>query len=304
MGTINEKLTYLNETKEAIKTAITNKGVTVEDADTFRSYAEKIDSIVGGASIDTYIETSFESSEKYIGTKAIKELPDFTYTGTSANTKLNTERFFNGLRGLKIMPKIDFGTNRPSSFNYFFYDCQSLEDISNLLELDTTDVATCNYMFYNCFALTNIPEFDTGKSTTFNYFLYADNASSRYNLQSIAKLNFESVINVANMFYTSTTDAYANLTDLGGFENLGKAFTSTRSNYSNYTLNIKQLTKLTYDSLMNIINNLYDLNLTYDVANGGTLYTQKIVLHADCLGLLSDDEIAIATAKGWTVSTS
>lgn len=42
---IIENLEYLKETKEAIKEAIINKGVSVQDTDTFRSYAEKIDRI-------------------------------------------------------------------------------------------------------------------------------------------------------------------------------------------------------------------------------------------------------------------
>lgn len=42
---IIENLEYLKETKEAIKEAIINKGVSVQDTDTFRSYAEKIDNI-------------------------------------------------------------------------------------------------------------------------------------------------------------------------------------------------------------------------------------------------------------------
>ena len=48
MGTIADKLTYLSNTKAAIKNAITAKGVTVSDGDTFRSYADKISSISGG----------------------------------------------------------------------------------------------------------------------------------------------------------------------------------------------------------------------------------------------------------------
>ena len=49
MGTINEKLEYLDNTKQAIKEAIINKGVSIDEQDTFRSYAEKIQSIeVGG----------------------------------------------------------------------------------------------------------------------------------------------------------------------------------------------------------------------------------------------------------------
>ena len=39
MGTINEKLNYLLQTKENIKQAIKEKGVEITDSDSFRSYA-------------------------------------------------------------------------------------------------------------------------------------------------------------------------------------------------------------------------------------------------------------------------
>ena len=42
MGTIADKLTYLSDTKTAIKDAIVAKGVSVADTDTFRSYADKV----------------------------------------------------------------------------------------------------------------------------------------------------------------------------------------------------------------------------------------------------------------------
>lgn len=50
MGTISEKLVYLNETKQAIATAIENKGVTITSDATFRSYADSISSIQTGSS--------------------------------------------------------------------------------------------------------------------------------------------------------------------------------------------------------------------------------------------------------------
>lgn len=49
MGSIADKLTYLQETKTAIKNAIVTKGVTINDTDTFRSYADKISSISSGS---------------------------------------------------------------------------------------------------------------------------------------------------------------------------------------------------------------------------------------------------------------
>lgn len=57
MSTITDKLTYLQDTKTAIKNAIVNKGVSVSDSDTFRSYANKISSITtgeGGGSSDEW----------------------------------------------------------------------------------------------------------------------------------------------------------------------------------------------------------------------------------------------------------
>ena len=48
MGTINEKLNYLLQTKENIKQAIKGKGIEITDSDSFRSYAEKIGTIKGG----------------------------------------------------------------------------------------------------------------------------------------------------------------------------------------------------------------------------------------------------------------
>lgn len=48
MGTIAEKLAYLQGTKEAIKQAIEAKGISVSYATTFRGYADEILKIGGG----------------------------------------------------------------------------------------------------------------------------------------------------------------------------------------------------------------------------------------------------------------
>ena len=50
MGTTAEKLAYLQDTKNAIKTKLIEKGVAVSDTDTFRSYADKIGEIIGESS--------------------------------------------------------------------------------------------------------------------------------------------------------------------------------------------------------------------------------------------------------------
>ena len=50
MGTTDEKLDYLAQTKSDIRDAIVSKGVTVTSQDTFRTYATKIGQISGGSS--------------------------------------------------------------------------------------------------------------------------------------------------------------------------------------------------------------------------------------------------------------
>jgi hypothetical protein len=52
MGTISDKLSYLADTKNDIKQAIIDKGVSVSNSDTFRSYASKIAGITTGGSGD------------------------------------------------------------------------------------------------------------------------------------------------------------------------------------------------------------------------------------------------------------
>lgn len=87
MGTIADKLTYLNATKAAIKSAIVNKGVSVTDTDTFRSYADKI------ASIETGIE---EISTADAMTALLVEAnvgKVYRFTGTTDDTYTNGDLY-------------------------------------------------------------------------------------------------------------------------------------------------------------------------------------------------------------------
>ena len=47
------KLAYLQETKDAIKSALIEKGQAVADDDTFRSYADKVLAIEGGSVLES-----------------------------------------------------------------------------------------------------------------------------------------------------------------------------------------------------------------------------------------------------------
>ena len=74
MGTLAEKLSYLDGTKTAIKNAIIAKGVDVEDADTFRAYADKIGQIEGGG-IPEYMMYAIVDD----GATSVPTMPDAKY---------------------------------------------------------------------------------------------------------------------------------------------------------------------------------------------------------------------------------
>lgn len=74
MGTLKEKLSYLSETKEAIKQALIKQQVTVTDEDTFRSYADKIAGIEGGGGGSKVISTMPASNAGSINTDNMIEI--------------------------------------------------------------------------------------------------------------------------------------------------------------------------------------------------------------------------------------
>ena len=141
-------------------------------------------------------------------------------------------------------------------------------------------------MFYSSNYLKYVQGFDTSNVTSmYSMFQYCQS------LVTVPKLNASKVVMVSNMFGNCN-----NLTNLGGLENLGQAYDTTKSaNYSSYTLDLSGSNKLTHDSLMNVINNLYDIK-----SKGCN--PQSLVLGSTNLAKLSSEEVAIATEKGWNVS--
>lgn len=292
MGTIADKLTYLQETKTAIKTAIENKGVSISDEDSFRSYSEKIDSITTGEGADLGIELDNTKTRpiynynymSYFITK-VKEIPEQILAQPSwAN-------LFAGFYYLTEVPS-NLDTSEVTNMTGMFKDCYNLE---NFPVLDTSDVTDMTGLFQNCKKLTIVPQLNLVKVTSL-----ASVFSGCQSITYVPFLNCEKITSCSQMLYQSAE--LPQEVTIEGFKDLGKAYTQKSKNNYVYKLELHRMPNLTHDSLMNVINNLYDLNLTYDVANGGTLYEQGLVLGSANIAKLTEEEIAIATNKGWLVS--
>ena len=134
--------------------------------------------------------------------------------------------------------------------------------------------------------ITSIPQLDTSNASNFQSFLRQCSK-----LTDVALLDFSKATYLGYLFYETT-----NITTLGGFKDLGKAYSKSQSaNNSSSTLDLSASSLLTHESLMNVINNLFD------IASIG-VRPQQLVLGATNLAKLTDEEIAIATNKGWNVS--
>ena len=182
---------------------------------------------------------------------------------------------------IKQIPLID--TSDYTSMSYMFSSCNSLITIPLL---NTSKVTNMSSMFFNCSSLTTIPQLDTSKVTNISYML-----NGCKSLTTFPQLDTSKVTNISYML-----NGCKSLTTLGGFTNLGQAYSTTQSaNYGDYTLNLSSSTKITHDSLMNVINNLYDI-----AAKG--VKAQQLVIGSTNLAKLTAEEVAIATTKGFSVS--
>jgi surface protein len=198
---------------------------------------------------------------------------------------------------------VPFDTSSVTSMHYMFNNCSSLVTIP---QLDTSSVTSMNYMFNNCTSLVTIPQLDTSKVTNMSNMFYGCNK-----LVIIPQLDTSKVTNMSNMFQNcnnicdipeldcssctslNTFFGYNNLSYLnkfGGWKNYGMQKSAT--NVSNVLDKAPYLGK---ESVLNIINGLYDRK-----SAGYSVLTLK--MHANHLAMLSDEEKAIATNKGWTLS--
>ncbi len=317
---VASEITRLQNAKASLKTSINAKNdlqhqITTETLEDYASYVDDIQT--GGAiqptksvTINTNTTTTINPDSGYDG---IGQVSVTTQVSADVSAYFNTRVTPTGgtypatgvLLIKKVKSPIELNTTEASYLFYYFKELIEAPTISHSL-------TNCNSMFYNCEKLTTVPTYNTSSCTNFGAMfstckaltsIPALNTSSgtAFNtmcasctaLTDVPLLDLGKATNVLNMF-----NQCSNLTNLGGFKDLGKAFTTSQSTYySNYTLKLSNSTKITHDSLMNVINNLYDIK-TKGCNN------QKIILSSTCLGRLSAAEIQIANNKGWDLTTS
>ena len=178
------------------------------------------------------------------------------------------------------------GTNTAYMFRDFPFDETVLPEV-----IFPSNEVNLYQMFYNANKLKEIPWLIniTAKPSMPNAF------DGCRNLVKLNKINCEKVTNVSR-----ATAQLNSLVDFGGLENIGKAYSVTSgTNDVYYTITFNSSPKITEQSLINVLNGLYD------IATKGCK-PQKLLLGSTELSKLTSEEgqqaLSNAQAKGWTVS--
>jgi len=219
----------------------------------------------------------------------------------------NISLMFNGCSSLTSVPLFD--TSNVTNISYMFYGCSNLTSIPHF---NTSNVTDMDGMFYGCSKLTSIPHFNTSNVTDISFMFHGCSS-----LTSIPQFNTSNVTSVEAMFQGcsnlttiplldwssagyddrqgfSLFGIFTNCTalvDVGGFKNVGQSFTR------DHWITLGDSPNLSRQSCLNIFNNLYDIS-----SQSFSSYC-SIRFHATAYNRLSTDDIAIATAKGWSVKS-
>lgn len=216
---------------------------------------------------------------------------------------VGTASMFEGCASLISIPQLN--TSKVTITTNMFKDCISLKNIPSL-DLHNVIGNNIEGMFYNCESLVKIPDLDLSSITSFGYYTYSDSSGNkRYsgdswvygcdNLKEIGVLKCENVTDCAGIWcgvegsvdYYSTQFINPNILYVGGLEDLGKQENVTRF----YSI-IRDVPNIGRESIVNIFNTIYDR------ATAG-LNDQLLSITQKQIDLLSEDDIAIATDKGY-----
>ena len=213
-------------------------------------------------------------------------LTSVPYFNTSNVTRMTG--MFQACKNLTTIPEMD--TSNVTYMNSMFYNCSSLTSVP---EMDTSNVTNMSDMFSFCTSLTSVPSFNTSNVTNFNSLLsYCDSLTT---IEGISFKSFkESTMNGDYMFGWNSNSSIRKAV----FKDIGYQSTAVQFNASyiaNWGVNSDEIP----DARQSLIDSL--ITYSFDRATAG-YPTCTITLSTNTKALLTEDEKAQITAKGFTIA--
>ena len=312
IDSLNQLETNIANAKQTLVDNMNAKGVSVTTADTLTDIAKKVSDISqGSGGLEIADGTVFAYSQW-------TELPEQYKDYIQSCTKLNN--MFNNCTKLTSLDLSWLDTSNVTDMNQMFYYCQSLTslDVSNF---DTSNVTDMESMFRNCRGLTSLDlsNFNTSKVKKMTYMFYD---CSKLTSLDVSQFDTSKVTEMVQMFSgcnaikyvfgeidfaSIQSDYYGNII---GYLNINTLRQITLKNLG-FQQNFKKtssLDKLTNwgvnsDEVQGARQSLIDTLITYSFDRAAAGYsTCTITLASNTKAVLTEDEIAQITSKGYTIA--
>ena len=191
---------------------------------------------------------------------------------TSAVTSMSS--MFRGCSALTTLDLSNFDTSAVTSMYQMFYSCSALTTL-DLSNFDTSKVTNMSSMFDGCSALTtlDLSNFDTSAVTSMSHMF---NSCSALTTLDLSNFDTSAVTSMSYMFNgcTKLTTVTGTISGIATFLSLSSC-------------------PLTNESAMVFINGLAEVTTAQTITFSATTYAT-----------LTEEQVAVATAKGWTVASA
>lgn len=244
----------------------------VSNFDYMFSYCDNLTTI--NVNLDSVVENTREWMFGY--DDLLLEAPEIDTTLTTS-----MQSMYSSCESLTKAPSYNVDVCKTLYGMYHF--CKSLVEVGDFItnsgHSELKDVAR---MFYDCTSLVTAPNIPTKNVTDFYHMFNGCTA-----LETVPEYDASSANSIDYMFTRCN-----NLKNFGGLKNLKIDWNVSGACLDNSS-------KITYESIINVINGLYDFR-----GNGDSDTTRTIKIHYLTMRKLKADDIAMATAKGWVISSN
>ena len=176
----------------------------------------------------------------------------------------------------KTVPNYDF--SEITDLFKMFQNCKQLEELP-LINANMKKIISIRDMCGGCSALKTIAQLDISNIQDAGYAFYGCSS-----LETVPQLDASSVKEMYGMFINCPS-----LTNFGGLKNIGKAFVNEQ------IYDLYKSSKLSDESIQNIINGLYDMT-----TKG---FSPTLKFHSTVYAKLTDEQKTQITNKNWTVAS-
>ena len=223
----------------------------------------------------------------FYGCSSLREIPETIKTDKCSSLA----GVFSYCFSLVTIPET-IKTSHITSFSMTFNTCSSLRELPK--NFNTDSATSLSSAFSGCTSLKEIPYLNTSKVSAYNFSSSLPSGTGLIKLKNFIlnpSISYPSVPNsscltdlsmdISGCTQSQLTAMPNSLPSLTNFESLGSI---------DVAMNFSKCPYLTHASLMNILNSLSEVTSTL-----------KLTLGEINLAKLTEEEIAIATSKGWSI---